>query len=67
MGSRGSLKVFKGAIKIKGVVELKAELHISVSQKMNIIDADILPDDKKLSISCYQKKKKNIMLPRRYF
>lgn len=48
MGSRGSLKVFKGAVKIKGVVELKAELHISVSQKMNIIDADILPDDKKL-------------------
>lgn len=37
----------------KKQVKLKAELHIFISQKRNIIDADIFHDDKKLSILCY--------------
>lgn len=51
-GSRASLSVFKSCKK-KRVAELKAELHIFISQKRNIIAADIFHDDKKLSVLCY--------------
>lgn len=40
-------------VKKKRVAELKAELHIFISQKRNIIAADIFHDDKKLSVLCY--------------
>ena len=48
MGSRGSLSKY-----LKRIVELKAELHIFILQKMNILDADLFHDGKKLSTVCY--------------